>query len=618
MFSQSQPTSPVGATRFRTLSPRNLSAAFKTSSFLPDIAESSPNLEPMQSPSPTRRSIRSVSVASFLSDGTVEIEGFGFDNISEVGDDVSMFGGDSGSAYEGSVYDGEEGDLSRRAEKILASAKRQLDLCGQNISRARSSLILSPSATPTALMDHLDAVGPSMVRRAESANGSHSHHWRHNNRIEDDRGTAHTRTSSESAVHSYAPARRAEVERSIMGTLAEENERREREKEKERETETETERQEAAAMGRSNSTQQMRVLRDQMKDLRGKITSLQQQTKSDSLRRRQSINSMRSTPDNLYSPQLSGSTPTLEEIRESRVLNLQSPVEQDEWEDVTPPGLDDDHSRSSSRASTGLDSDRSKTPTPPRREEVNSPFSERHEDRSDAFAYDSYLWGNSIFNSLRPRSMSSEGTASTATVLEPPRVPVIERKDSLVSLSSYMTADENASISERESPASEAALLHPPSPQPWSTSLRVDDGYHSAPHTPQVDNDSALQVPSPQPPNLAASSWYRDSVSTRAASNRSMLSMVMEGNGGSSVGISSSARDSQTMVLGGMGPSGTEEIELRIDRGDRVLIEGVIEALGKVCCVMETEGESMKAELRERLRGAMLVLEGEDPAGEMF
>ena len=330
------------------------------------------------------------------------------------------------------------------------------------------------------------------------------------------------------------------------------------------------------------------------------------------------MNSMRSTPDNLYSPQLSGSTPTLEEIRESRVLNLQSPVEQDEWEDVTPPGLDDDHSRSSSRASTGLDSDRSKTPTPPRREEVNSPFSERHEDRSDAFAYDSYLWGNSIFNSLRPRSMSSEGTASTATILEPPRVPVIERKDSMVSLSSYMTADENASISERESPANETALLQPPSPQGWSTSLRVDDGYHSAPHTPQVDNSSSLHVPSPQPPNLAGSSWYRDSVSTRAASNRSMLSMVIEGSVGSSVGISSSARDSQTMVVGGMGPSGMEEIELKIDRGDRILIEGVIEALGKVCCAMETEGESVKVELRERLRGAMLVLEGEDPAGEMF
>jgi hypothetical protein len=61
--------------------------------------------------------------------------------------------------------------------------------------------------------------------------------------------------------------------------------------------------------------------------------------------------------------------------------------------------------------------------------------------------------------------------------------------------------------------------------------------------------------------------------------------------GGVPLTIATSARDSQTMVVGGMGVGGKEEIELRIGRSDRVLIEGVIEALGRVCCAMETEGE---------------------------
>jgi hypothetical protein len=85
--------------------------------------------------------------------------------------------------------------------------------------------------------------------------------------------------------------------------------------------------------------------------------------------------------------------------------------------------------------------------------------------------------------------------------------------------------------------------------------------------------------------------------------------------GGVPLGISSSNRDSRTMIVAGMGIGG-EEMVLRMGRNDRILVEGVIEALGRVCCAMEKEGERPRAELRDRLREAMRVLEGDD--GEMF
>ncbi|KAF8249351.1 hypothetical protein K440DRAFT_660337 [Wilcoxina mikolae CBS 423.85] len=627
MYSRAHPTAPTTTTTtYRTLAPRS-AAAIKPSTLLSDIAEHTHNVEQTRAPSPPPRpSLRSVSVTSFLSDGTMEIEGFGFDNISEYGDDdnISTYGADS--LYEGSVYDGEEGehrevDLSRRAESILASAKRRLDLCGRNISRARSSLILSPSATPTALMDHLDAVGPVTRRRAESAGGSRSLQWKYNNRAEtEDRGMAHTRTASESAVHSArvlgAGGRSGGMmSGSIdMGVLVEDP----------RES---AEKQQVRGVIRSNSTQQMRALRDQMKDLRGKITSLQEQTKSDSLRRRQSISSMRSTPtpsDN--TPQYSPTGPTLEDIRESRVLNLKSPIEQ-EWEHIAAQ-------KRESTDTASVYSDRSGTPTAPRLDDANLSSSARY-DSSYAFSYDSYLFGEAFIKGIRPTSMSSDGTASTATATLP-APHTVQRKGSFVSISSYATADEDPNTSPPRSPGQSpdnhqkagASLLlpglRPPSmlpasPRNWAVpngSLRVDDGYHSAPHTPRVEKDLQPTVAT-RPPIMPASSWYRDSMDSVRTRSMVFEGLAEEGMGrGGGVAISSSARDSHTMTVGGMGGEG--DIELKIDKGDRALIEGVIEALGKVCYSMEMEGDVSRAELRERLRGALKVLEGEDPEGEMF
>jgi hypothetical protein len=124
MFAQ-----PPGTT-YRTLAPRTL-AQTRAPTLLPDIAEHSPNSGEETRTPPPGRALRAVSVASFVSDGTIEIEGFGFDTVSEFGDDSSVWGGES--LYEGSVYDGQKGsgevDISLLAEKVLASAKRRLCLC---------------------------------------------------------------------------------------------------------------------------------------------------------------------------------------------------------------------------------------------------------------------------------------------------------------------------------------------------------------------------------------------------------------------------------------------------------------------------------------------------------
>ncbi|KAA8909211.1 hypothetical protein FN846DRAFT_776598 [Sphaerosporella brunnea] len=503
--------------------------------------------------------------------------------------------------YEGSVCDGQEGerdsDLSRRAERILANAKRKLDLCGQNISRARSSLILSPSATPTALLENLAAVGPTVRARAESAGGSRSQHWRYNNQQAkaEERGPVHLRTSSESAVH---PARGLGLERSYGGDIH-----------RLAGVPEEVEKPQQRGVIRSNSTQQMRALRDQMKDLRGKITSLQEQNR-DSMKRRQSVSSMRSSDStSTWSP----ATPSLEEIRESRVLNLDVAIEK-QWENHIASQHIASQQRASSRYSS-TDSDRSGTPTGPRREDINSPTFGQYR-TSDAFSYDNNMYRATFLKCTPPGSMSSIDTASTATAtlpLQPPQLPTLERKGSFVSISSYATANENNSAP--ESPVADEPLhsksLRPPPAWTTANGSPGDDGYHSGPNTPRVEKNVPQNTK--QQLSIPASSWYRDSMDTFRT-----RSVVFEDgdreNGGVSLGISASSRDSQTMVVAGMG--GAEEMELKMGRSDRVLIEGVIEALGRVCFAMETDGERSRGELRDRLREAMRVLEGDD--GEMF
>lgn len=519
--------------------------------------------------------MRSVSVASFLSDGTIEIEGFGFDNASEIGDDASIYGE---SMYEGSVYEGEDrSDLSWKAERILANAKKKLDLCGQNISRARSSLILSPSTTPTSFTEQLESVAV-LPRQLPSL---HSQRFKFNNT-----STSHGRTASESAVprsyssHNSANGRSIGKNGDGLGTIEDVNEH-----------PSEIERPQSE-MSSSKSTQQMRVLRDQMKDLRGKITSLQQQTRSDSMKRR-SISSLRSTP-NPYDSHDSV-TPTLDDIKQERTHRGNENWRTIDREDDIP----DDYSS------------RSGTPRPRPFRNSASPFEERHEDREDAFSYDSLFYGNGVYAGsngtiTRPMSYSSDGTNSTATaVIEPlkasPTSPsTMKRSDSHGSIESFETATEVPAPAPR----------HPTEPSPpviaseWLTpaaSSPRDDGYHSAPHTPRSPYSANVAFSKAKPPamtnSLSNSSIYLPAPETQKSQKRK-----------SSIAIGASESIDSVLVTNA---DNVSEIELKLDEGDRDLIERMIEGLGSFCCKMEMERrEDMREEYRRRLECALRVLQG--------
>lgn len=629
------------AMRYPAPRQRSLSS-LRTPSLLPDISEHSPSRTPSPPPQQVLRRpthFRSLSVTSFLSDGTIEIEGFGFDNLSEIGDDASIYGGES--VYADSVFDGHDddddndsvivrphtpSDLSWRAERILANAKKKLDLCGQNISRARSSLILSPSTTPTSFHEQLDSV--------KAMPALHSHRFRFRNDGMPGGGggnnsfygtNSHMRTNSESAV----PYARKGVNgsrsssRDGLGTIEDVDE-------------------QSAEIGRpqseqsispSKSTQQMRTLRDQMKDLRGKITSLQNQAKSDSMKRR-SVTSLRSTPN----PYDSQSTPSLDDLK---VEDL-SPIEPGEtWENAEE--IPDDYS-----------STRSGTPRAFRRSA--SPLEARHEDREDAFSYDALFYGDGAYASSstetsRPMSYGSDGTGSTTTVLELPRITAVRaarRRDSFGSIDSFATAAEDSPslVSNMQRP------VIPPTPpltvpgewlSPTMSSPR-DDGYHSAPHTPRSpyhkDSSSSLsseatKINRPTPPFTSSfaptpTACYPPAKSTTSTSSdefdtsidaritHSKLSRHPHRRSGISIGSTHIAttgnpsnNDSKDALLL-TSADGLGDISLKLGRGDRELIEKMIEGLGAVCCSMEMEiNEKRRGEWRKRLEGALAVLSGE-------
>lgn len=621
------------AMRYPAPRQRSLSS-LRTPSLLPDISEHSPSRTPSPPPQITRRPthFRSLSVTSFLSDGTIEIEGFGFDNLSEIGDDASIYGGESiyaDSVFDGHDNDNEDGsttvrphtpsDLSWRAERILANAKKKLDLCGQNISRARSSLILSPSTTPTSFHEQLDGV------KAMPALHSHRFRFRNdgmagNNSFYGNSGVnLHLRTNSESAV----PYGRKGVNgsrsssRDGLGTIEDVDEQ-----------PAEVERpQSEQSTSPSKSTQQMRALRDQMKDLRGKITNLQNQAKSDSMKRR-SVTSLRSTPN----PYESHTTPSLDDLK---VEDL-SPIEPGEtWENAEE--IPDDYS-----------STRSGTPRAFRRSA--SPFEGRHEDREDAFSYDALFYGDGVYASSnnsghsRPISYGSDGTASTATVLEPPRIAAVRsvmRRDSFGSIDSFATAAEDS-----PSPVQRLIVPTPPLTVPgeWlspTMSSPRDDGYHSAPHTPRSpyhkDSSSSLsseatKVNKSSPPFTSFATptacyppaKYATSVSSdepdvsidarithtrpaRHPNRRSGISI-----GGTHIATTGNPGNNVKDALLLSTADGLGDISLKLGRSDLELIEKMIEGLGAVCCSMEMEiNEKKRGEWRKRLEGALGVLRGE-------
>ncbi|CCX06583.1 Similar to hypothetical protein [Tuber melanosporum Mel28]; acc. no. XP_002841948 [Pyronema omphalodes CBS 100304] len=769
MYSQRQPYAPpTSSTTYRTLAPR--SAAFMK----PPPSRDPPT---MRAPSPPSRAhIRSVSVTSFLSDGTVEIEGFGFDDIStideqsEIGDgehDSNRISTYAESAYTESLYEGSqfgdddtrsEFDLSMKAEKILASAKRKLDLCGRNISRARSSLILSPSATPTALLEHLESVGPQVRKRAESAGGKRPMQWVYNQRQENPQGGAsHLRTNSESAVvgsRAGGTFGKAGGGATLnMGALIEEAEgageqQREHIHHQFAPQPQIAQRGAGAGVSRNNSVQQMRVLRDQMKDLRGKITTLQEQTKTDSIKRRESNGSLRSTPAASQANTPQHGSPTsltapslLSEIRESRVLNIsQNPIE-DAWikdqrqqnretiisldseamesysdqatpiatrffEDSRPSTARDSTCGVYSRDSTAYSRDsRDSTfayenylqsgvgpgsgaflqssassitsPTSPTADSFHSfksPVSPQNEFRS-------YLQSsttspsspNRPFSILSTSSVSSASTVATlilpsdsVSFLQPRDSRIsrdsrdrdsrtVTRKSSFASNTSFATANETP-LRSPEPPNSPPGPIniqrssnHPshfldPSGPTLLRPVQIDDGYHSAPHTPQAALrilTSSLAPPTANglaqsAPGYNSNSWYRDSVDTVRSRSVIFEPGVPESIDGdindsdsdyTSNHYSHPHRHSNHQqerflspanpnrvsggTFGGGGLREEEELGLGVNMEDKALIEAVCVALGEVCVGVEKMRGVGREEMRGRLRTALAVLRGE-------
>lgn len=559
---------------------------------------------------------RPTSVASFVSTGTIEVEGFGFDYDSDENDDTfSVF---DNSVYEGSVYgDGTERrdrpvtptTLMRRADRILAGAKKKLDLCGENLTKARESMVVSPGPGPRQA---------AVEARWQSFGGSMS--TSNMNALRRD-SSSHFRTASESAVGGVHNGQIPERAQSALGPRILVN--------------GDGPKQE---LTRSKSTQQMRALRDQMKDLRGKISNLQQQTRSDSLKRR-SINSLRSaaSENTITEDDYSMDSAVWVETEHSASNMLEEVEEVDEQEyETVQEELDDD------------EDDGRGTPKP-----YNPLRESRHEDREDAFSYDSLFLGNGLYAThrdlaaRRPMSMESVSSSGTITGIAPAKRPTINgtashsrnnsthsrnhsqinsrngrrstspqkgRRDSFSSETSFRTAMEmSVTSSNASSPTDELQEGHHalrPTPRAWMSppefSLR-DDGYHSAPNTPKAVEgaESAVRTPPITHP--------LDSIRLPAEPPRNPRLLALA-NGIQSKGsglthnlvVTTSHRPQNGALI-------SKEVGLRLGDNDAEMVDKLVEVLGKLCVRLEVSGESQKMEYRSRMEMALNILEGRAP-----
>lgn len=590
-------------------------------SMLPDIAETSPISPPVERPA---RHVRPQSLQSLLSVGTIEVDGFGFleEEEGEEGEDNWDLESLTPSMYEPSIFDGNEGHgnedgrvtpstLSRRAERVLENAKKKLDLCGQSLTRARHSLIVSPPGSSLSKYSDPESSRTSTpTNRPLSRAATPTTATTTTNRtaaptnpltplsvaqLRMSNNASHVRTVSESAVPTvYNLARANSIGRnSDDGT--DEPERR-----------------------RSQSAQQMRSLRDQMKDLRGKISSLQQQSRIESLRRIVNPNSPRSSPVPSHSYESSRGTPTSS--------SRGTPT----WEIEGYTSI------------TGAYGGGSRSATPKPRAEVRE---SRHEDREDAFSYDSLFIGNGIYAArtllkqaeLGKRSDSRSSfrstysealsetteighhrTNSTSPTLgnqdREPSPTALRRLDSFASVSSYTTATDGeyrssptGSVDSSSSPGSsqhDTASVASTTRNSPKVRSSPDDGYHSAPHTPrgvQKDTTPPPKViePAPTSPHIPITKGdsFLLSPTPRTLSRRG--SRIMS--------CSSGIEISGNIVSG----SGDSDITLQLELEDRLLIERLIEELGKTCCAMEVASNSEDVtRLRRRLETALQVLEG--------
>lgn len=598
---------------------------------LPDIAETSPIQPPVERPT---RTIRPQSLQSLLSVGTIEVDGFGFleEEDMEEGEDSWDMESLSPSMYESSIYDGHEGHgpedgrvtpstLSRRAERVLENAKKKLDLCGQNLTRARHSLIVSPPGSSLSKYSDPDSERTSTPRTMTPTNRTGTPTNRTITpvsrtvtptnvlvplsvaQLRSTSSASHLRTVSESAVPTVYNLQRVNSISRSSDDGTEEPEKR-----------------------RSQSAQQMRNLRDQMKDLRGKISSLQQHSRTDSLRR-VSSNSSRSSPIPFHASNRNTPTPT-----SSR---------------GTPTWEIEDYMGASGTYTESVVSSRSTTPKP-----KAAVRESRHEDREDAFSYDSLFIGNGIYApqtllkqaELGRRSSSRSSFRSThsdavseATEIgqnrdsptlghhgRGPSPAILRRLDSFTSVSSYATADDggyrssptgslnssSSGSSRRRAASSTSAARNSPKVgfSPNSEDRVRDDGYHSAPHTPRGSENqknnarTAVAAPGSTTSPLAGSGTTGSFLLPPTPGNLSRRgSRIMSGSAGLEI-------SGHILTAGAVGDG---DISLQLPLEDRLLIEKLIEELGKTCCAMEVAtDQSHVAALRRRLETALRVLEG--------
>lgn len=606
-------------------------------SMLPDIAETSPIQPPVERPI---RNVRPQSLQSLLSVGTIEVDGFGFleEEDGEDGDDSWDTESLSPSMYESSIYDGHEGHgnedgrvtpstLSRRAEKVLENAKKKLDLCGQNLTRARHSLIISPPGSSLSKYSDPDSERISTPRTLTPTNLSvTSRTGTPTNRastptnapvplsvsqLRMSNNTSHVRTVSEGAVPTVYNLQRA----NSIGRNSDDGK-----------EEPERWRSQSAQQIRSSveSAQHMRSLRDQMKDLRGKISSLQQQSRTESLKRMTS-NSSRSSPVPFHGSNRNTPTPT-----SSR---------------STPTWEIDDYMSVNGPYTESVVSSRSSTPKP-----KVAVRESRHEDREDAFSYDSLFIGNGIyaprtllkqtelgrrsdsrgsFRSTRSETLSDRTeighNRDSPTLGHHDRGPspvVLRRLDSFTSVSSYATADDggyrssptgsmyssSSGSSRRRAQSSASTARNSPKigSSPNGEDRIRDDGYHSAPHTPR---GSENQKESTSRPAIAPSG----SSSSPSSSARGSFLLPPTPGGLSRRGSRIMSGSAGIEISGHIATTGANDgdISLQLALEDRLLVERLIEELGKTCCAMEVaKAPGDVAALRKRLEIALQVLEG--------
>ena len=576
------------------------------------------------------------------------MDGFGFleeEDEDEGGDDTWDMESLSPSMYESSIYDGHEGHgnedgrvtpstLSRRAERVLENAKKKLDLCGQNLTRARHSLIVSPPGSSLSGYSDPDSDRTSTPRTMTPTNnrtatptkgrtGAPTNAFRTITptnapvpltvaQLKTSNNSAHVRTVSESAVPTVYNLQRVNSISRGSEDGKEEPERR-----------------------RSQSAQQMRNLRDQMKDLRGKISSLQHQSKSDSLKR--------------VNPNGSRASP----VPYGSNRNTPTPTGSRDWEVG-------EYMNANGAYTESVVSSRSTTPKP-----GAAVRESRHEDREDAFSYDSLFIGNGIYaprtllkqaelgrrsdsrGSLR--STHSEAISDTTEIGHNrdsptlghhdrgPSPVVLRRLDSFASVSSYATADDggyipsptgsmNSSSSgslRRRSRALSSASIARHSPKVGSspdTDRVRDDGYHSAPHTPRGSNEAPKDISTTASSSSSSSSSSRATITASSSSTPppaggaggSFLLPPTPGNlsrrGSRIMSGSAGVEISGHIMTTGAGDA---DISLQLALEDRLLIERLIEELGKTCCAMEVAREKGDVvALRKRLEMALQVLEG--------